>query len=161
MATRSSLVPPVTAAADDYTYEMQVHVPLPQIIEALTDDTVISRWWTAVSGSERHGDEVRLLIGDHAPFVFFTLEHTPGTGEVTWTVTDCAVMADWVGTKPSFWVRPNADGTSTIAFRHVGLSPALECFDQCRAGWNHFMPSLHQFLETGVGRPNQPRDASA
>src|SRR5664279_3506424 len=96
MTTRSSLAPPVTAASGDYTYEMQVHVPRPQIIEALTDDTVISRWWTAVTRSERHGDEVQLFMGSDAPFVFFTVEHTPGTSEVTWTVTDCAVMADWV-----------------------------------------------------------------
>ncbi|MCU1427801.1 MAG: Activator of Hsp90 ATPase 1 family protein [Actinomycetia bacterium] len=161
MTDRSSLASPVTAAADDYTYEMRVRVPLPQIVAALTDDTLISRWWTAVTGSERHDDEVQLFIGGDAPFVFFTVEHAPETNQVTWTVTDCAVMADWVGTKPSFSVRPNADGTSTIEFRHVGLGPALECFDQCRAGWNHFMPSLYQFLETGVGRPNEPRDASA
>ena len=161
MTTRAPLAPPDTTATDDYTYEMQVHGALPQIIEALTADTVISQWWTAVTGSERHGDEVRLFGGGAAPFVFFTVGHAPGTSEVTWTVTDCAVMADWVGTTPSFSVRPNADGTFAIAFRHVGLRPALECFDQCRAGWNHFMPSLHQFLETGVGRPNEPRDASA
>jgi uncharacterized protein YndB with AHSA1/START domain len=162
MTTRSFLAPPVTAATDDYTYGMRVHVSLPQIIEAVTDDAVISRWWTAVTRSERHDDEVRLFGGsDGAPFVFFTVEHAPGTSEVTWTVTDCAVMADWVGTKPSFSVHQSDDGTCTIEFRHIGLSPALECFDQCRAGWNHFMPSLHQFLETGVGRPNEPRDASA
>jgi len=161
MTARSSLAPTAPAATDDYTYDMQVDVPLPQVIAAVTDGSVISRWWTAVTSSERHGDEVRLFVGDHAPFVFFTLEHTRGTGDVTWTVTDCAVMADWVGTKPSFSVRPNADGTCALAFRHVGLSPELPCFDQCRAGWNHFMPSLHQFLETGVGRPNEPRDPSA
>lgn len=159
--TRSSLASPVPTPADDYTYEMRVHVPLPQILEALTDDTAISRWWTSATSSERHGDEVRLFIGNHAPFVFFTVERGPAPGEVSWTVTDCAVMADWAGTKPSFSVRESDDGTSTIAFRHVGLNPALECFDQCRAGWNHFMPSLHQFLETGVGRPNEPRDPSA
>jgi uncharacterized protein YndB with AHSA1/START domain len=158
MTTRS---PSVTAASGDYTYEMQVHVPPAQIIEALTDDTVISRWWTAVTRSERHGDDVQLFMGGDTPAMVFTVEHTPATSEVTWTVTDCAVMADWVGTKPSFAVQPSDDGTFSIAFRHVGLNPALECFDQCRAGWNHFMPSLHQFLETGEGRPNEPRDASA
>ena len=161
MTTRSSPAAPVTATADDYTYEMQVHVPLPQIIEALTDGDVISRWWTAVSSSERHGDEVQLFMGSDTPAVVVTVEHVPGTSEVTWTVTDCPVMADWVGTKPSFAVQPGDDGTLSIAFRHVGLRPTLPCFDQCRAGWNHFMPSLHQFLETGVGRPNEPRDASA
>ncbi len=160
MTTRSSSAPSVSAASDDYAYDMRVRAPLPKVIEALTDDTVISRWWTAATGSARDGDEVQLFIGDGAPFVNFTLEHTPGKGEVTWTVTDCAVMADWVGTKPSFLVQPGDDGTCSILFRHVGLRPALECFDQCRAGWNHFMPSLHQFLETGEGRPNEPRDTS-
>ena len=161
MTTRSPSTRPITAAGDDYTYGMQVHAPIAQIIEAITDDTVISRWWTAASRSESHDDEVRLFMGDGAPFVSFTVEHKPSTSEVTWTVTDCAVMADWVGTTPSFVVHPGDDGTFSIAFRHVGLRPALGCFDQCRAGWNHFMPSLHQFLETGEGRPNEPRDASA
>jgi len=161
MTNHASLAAPLTATADDYSYEMQVDVPLAQIIEALTDDTVISRWWTAVSGSERHGDEVQLFMGGAGPAVVVTVTHLPGTSEVTWLVTDCPVMADWVGTKPSFSVQPAEDGTFSIAFCHVGLRPALSCFDQCRAGWNHFMPSLHQFLESGVGRPNEPRDPSA
>src|SRR5579862_5514855 len=105
MTTRSPLAPRATAGTDDYTYEMQVDVPAPLIVEAVTDGTEIGRWWTVVTGSERRADEVRLFIGDGAPFVFFTLEHTPGTGEVTWTVTDCAVMADWVGTQPTFSVQ--------------------------------------------------------
>jgi hypothetical protein len=58
-------------------------------------------------------------------------------------------------------VRPTDDGGAALQFRHIGLRPALECFDQCRAGWGHFMPSLAQFLDTGEGRPNQPRDVSA
>jgi hypothetical protein len=161
MTTRSASAPHDTTAAGDYTYGMQVHVPVAQVIEAVTDDTEIGRWWTAVTRSERHGDEVQLFMGGDGPAVVITVEHAPGTSEVTWLVTDCPVMADWVGTRPTFAVRPNADGTCAIAFRHVGLRPTLECFDQCRAGWNHFMPSLHQFLETGVGRPNAPRDRSA
>jgi uncharacterized protein YndB with AHSA1/START domain len=149
------------ATTDDYTYEMQVRVPPPQIIEALTDGEVIGRWWTVVTRAERHGDEVRLFVGEGAPFVFFTVAHDPEVGVVTWTVNECAAMDDWVGTQPSFTVHAHGDGTCTVAFRHAGLNPALECFDQCRAGWNHFMPSLHQFLETGVGRPNEPRDPAA
>ncbi|MDQ1478002.1 MAG: hypothetical protein QOE62_3231 [Actinomycetota bacterium] len=161
MATHSSSAPLAADASDDYAYEMRVHVPRPQIIEALTDDTVIRRWWTAVTRSERHGNEVQLFMGGDGPAVVITVDHAPGTSEVTWTVTDCPVMADWVGTKPSFSVQPGDDETCTVEFRHVGLRPALECFDQCRAGWNHFMPSLHQFLETGEGRPNEPRDTPA
>jgi uncharacterized protein YndB with AHSA1/START domain len=161
MTTASSSAPSIAAAADDYTYGMQVHASLARVIEAVTDDAVICRWWTAATRSERHDDQVRLFTGVDAPFVSFSVEHAPTTSQVTWTVKDCAVMIDWVGTKPSFSVRENSDGTCAVEFRHVGLRPALECFDQCRAGWNHFMPSLYQFLETGEGRPNQPRDPSA
>src|SRR5437868_15285243 len=87
--------PIASQATDDYTYEMQVRVPLAQINAALTDGAVIAQWWTAVSGSERDGDEVRLFMGDHAPFIAFTVDQTPETGAVVWTVTDCAVMRDW------------------------------------------------------------------
>ena len=161
MSTPSAFARRDITTADDYAYRMQVHVPVAQVIEAVTVDTEIARWWTAVTRSERDGDQVQLFMGGDGPAVVVTVENTPGTGEVTWLVTDCPVMADWVGTKPSFSVQPGDDGTCTIEFRHVGLRPALDCFDQCRAGWNHFMPSLHQFLETGEGRPNEPRDPSA
>lgn len=160
MATRSGSTAPLTAASDDYAYAMTVHASLPQVIAAVTDDALIRGWWTAATRSERDGDDVRLFMDNGALLAGFTIEHAPGTDAVTWTVTEC-VLDDWIGTKPSFSARQNDDGTSAVEFRHVGLRPALECFDQCRAGWNHFMPSLHQFLETGEGRPNQPRDPSA
>ncbi len=160
MTTRSLPTPPITEAPDDYRYEMQVDVPLPEILAALTDETVVCAWWTAANGSERHGDDVRLLMGAGELLVDLTVEHTTGTTDVAWAVTAC-VMEDWVGTKPSFSVQQNDDGTHRVEFCHVGLRPSLPCFDQCRAGWNHFMPSLHQFLETGEGRPNEPRDPAA
>jgi hypothetical protein len=145
----------MTIASTDYAYDFAVDVPRSQILAAVTDDAAIRGWWTAATRSERQGDEVR-LFRDDAPFVSFTVDHTSGTDEVTWTVTGC-MMDDWIGTQPSFSVQPNDDGTQAVHFRHVGLHPSLECFDQCRAGWNHFMPSLHQYLETGEGRPNEPR----
>ncbi len=160
MTTHSPSAPSVTAASDDYTYELLVHAPVPQVMAAVTDDALILRWWTAATRSERHGDDVRLFMAGDVFLVDFTIEHTAGTNAVSWVVTAC-VEPDWVGTTPSFFVRQNSDGTSAMEFRHVGLRPALECFDQCRAGWNHFMPSLHQYLETGEGRPNEPRDTSA
>ncbi|MDQ2874979.1 MAG: hypothetical protein M3Y33_09385 [Actinomycetota bacterium] len=39
------------------------------------------------------------------------------------------------------------------AFRHEGLSPQLECYDMCRAGWDQYLPSLRDYLETGTGTP--------
>ena len=156
MNTPSSLTTPLTASSDDYTYSMQVHAPVSEIVAAVTDGAAICRWWTSAEQFERIGQEVRLLR-DGAAWVSFKIDHSVGSTEVSWTITACGVE-DWIGTRPSFSVRSNDDGTVSVDFCHVGLRPALECFDMCQAGWNHFMPSLHQFLETGVGRPNEPRD---
>jgi hypothetical protein len=38
-------------------------------------------------------------------------------------------------------------------FRHEGLRPSLECYDQCRAGWDQYLPSLRDYLESGAANP--------
>ena len=153
--TGSSLATnPAAVGNASYSYTMRVEVPASRIVAAVTDAAEIMRWWTSVSGSERHGKDVRLKMGEQ--YLGFTVEQS-SADEVTWTVTTCEMAPDWVGTVPSFSIRPNNDGTCDLEFRHVGLVPSLECYDMCRAGWGHFMPSLHQFLETGQGLPNEPR----
>jgi len=149
----------VLADAADYRYRMHVNATVDQVVEAVTDETVITRWWTVWTHSARRAGEVQLWMGDEEP-MRFVVDHAPGTSVVTWTVTACDVIPDWVGTTPSFIVRAGDDGTADVEFHHVGLRPALECFDQCQAGWDHFMPSLHRFLDTGTGLPNEPRIAS-
>jgi hypothetical protein len=38
---------------------------------------------------------------------------------------------------------------------HVGLSPALECYDNCSGGWGfYFNRSLRKLITTGVGEPD-------
>ncbi len=138
----------------DYHYTMHIDVPASQIIEAITDETKIMGWWTAVSAAQRNGDQVRLEMGDQ--YLALTVEQ-PADGEVTWTVTTCEMAPDWVGTIPSFSIRAHGDDSCELEFRHLGLVPSLECYDMCRAGWGHFMPSLHQYLQTGQGLPNEPR----
>ena len=158
MSTPSRPTDSAAGDAADYRYTMDIDAPVERIIEAVTDETAIVRWWTSVSASERHGDEVRLVMGGQS--LTFAIA-CPADGEVTWTVSTCEMAPDWVGTKPSFSIRPGGDGATRLEFRHIGLVPSLECFDLCRAGWAHFMPSLHQYLETGEGLPNEPRLVTA
>jgi hypothetical protein len=44
-------------------------------------------------------------------------------------------------------------GRMRAAVRHEGLSPQLEFCDICRAGWDQYLPSLRDYLETGTGTP--------
>jgi hypothetical protein len=53
----------------------------------------------------------------------------------------------------SFEIRANPDGSSTLFFTHIGLTPQLVCYDKCDAGLNHFLESLKDYLEQGTGTP--------
>ena len=149
--------PPMSAG--DYRCTFFVDVPAVRVVDAVTDEVEIMRWWTSVTAAERRSDGVHLRMGTQELVV--TIAHAPGTGEVGWAVTTCEMVPDWVGTRPTFAVHAEPDGRTRVDFRHVGLVPELGCYAMCRAGWSHFMPSLRRYLEMGEGLPDQPRLASA
>jgi hypothetical protein len=66
------------------------------------------------------------------------------------------VVPEWAGTMVTFALDPAADGATTLRFTHAGLTPSLECFADCQAGWDHFLPSLRDHVESGAGRPIRP-----
>lgn len=87
-------------------------------------------------------------------------EAEPAT-RVVWHVLACEFLPDWTGTTITFGIISSEDGTTDLRFRHDGLSPRLECFDTCQAGWNFYLPSLRDYAESGTGRSfpaedNQP-----
>ena len=70
-----------------------------------------------------------------------------------WDVTACAFLPDWVGTRPVFTLSEAPDGGCDVRFLHEGLSPRLECYEACRTGWDQYLPSLRDYIETGTGNP--------
>lgn len=62
---------------------------------------------------------------------------------------------EWLGSRLLFHIELG-DEQTLIHFDHEGLTPALDCFEVCEAGWNHFfVSSLKRYLETGVGEPHR------
>ena len=62
---------------------------------------------------------------------------------------------EWLGSRLLFRIELG-DEQTLIHFDHKGLTPELDCFDVCEAGWNHFfIDSLKQYLDTGVGKPHR------
>lgn len=53
----------------------------------------------------------------------------------------------------SFDIQANPDGSSTLVFAHLGLTPQLECYGLCNVGWNQYLASLKRYLEEGTGMP--------
>jgi hypothetical protein len=72
---------------------------------------------------------------------------------VTWNVTECSFLPDWVGTAPAFTLSPSGDGGCDVQFQHEGLRLELECYGMCGGGWDQYVPSLRDYIETGTGNP--------
>jgi uncharacterized protein YndB with AHSA1/START domain len=146
---------PITSApavTTDYTKQIQFSAPPEKVFDALTTVAGLASWWVPVTGSGTAGGELRFAFGAGQTLVAHVQEASrPST--VVWHVESCNVAPDWVGTSPTFTVSRSAEGGSELTFRHEGLGPQLECYDQCRAGWDHFLPRLQAYVESGAGAP--------
>jgi len=72
---------------------------------------------------------------------------------VRWGITACDFLPDWVGTAPVFTLTESGAEGCELRFRHEGLNPRLDCYDMCRTGWDQYLPSLRDYIQTGTGNP--------
>lgn len=136
---------------DDYEASVRVTSSMDEVFDALTTLEGLSAWWTPASGDPTAGGMLTFHFGT-ATAVMRVEAAERGVG-VRWLTTECMVE-DWVGTSQHFDLEALPDGGTEIRFRHVGLTPRLPCYGDCKSGWDHFVPSLAAYLETGTGNPN-------
>lgn len=148
-----------TVEAPSYRKEVQFTRPPDAVFEALTSAAGVGGWWVPTTGSGVEGGQLRMSFPP-GPGVVRVDTAQPFT-TVAWTVLVCDFLPDWVGTRVVFALRPVESGGTVLEFRHEGLTPALDCYDQCQQGWNYYLPSLRDYVETGTGRPGpRPRASS-
>jgi uncharacterized protein YndB with AHSA1/START domain len=140
-----------TPAHTDYHKTLRVQAPPDALFDALTTPAGLTAWWTPADGSGAAGGELRFFMSAPDPLRVHVDAATRPTS-VQWTVTECTFEPDWVGTQPTFTITA-VDGVSEVEFRHIGLTDELECIDMCTRGWDHYLGSLRDYLETGRGNP--------
>jgi uncharacterized protein YndB with AHSA1/START domain len=138
-------------ATTDYARAVDFDAPPEAVFEALTTTAGVSGWWMPTTGSGAEGGELQLDFPP-GPGVM-RVEVAEPARRVVWEVLTCDFLPDWVGTRIHFALRPGETGGTVLDFRHEGLTPQLECFDQCRQGWDFYLPSLHDLVDAGAGRP--------
>jgi len=80
--------------------------------------------------------------------------------KVVWHVTESHIgfvedKTEWKGTDIVFEVAKK-NGKTELRFTHVGLVPAIECYDDCSGAWGFYVnDSLRSLITTGKGQPNQ------
>jgi hypothetical protein len=137
----------------DYAARIETTANIDEVFDTLTNVERLSQWWTSATGDGTVGGELVFHFGPGAEAVMGVDAAEPGA-TVRWTTTAC-VLQDWVGTSQHFDLKALPSGGTAVTFRHVGLTPRLECWADCQSGWDHFIPtSLQAYLDTGIGHPN-------
>ncbi len=144
-----------TTATDDFRSTKAFAAAPDAVFSALTDIDALTGWWTPAGGGATAGGTLRFLMGDQE--VVMRVEQADRPSRVRWDVLVCEPAPDWVGTSITYDLEP-VDGGTELRFQHHGLNPDLECFEQCHAGWTHFLASLVDYVDRGAGNPNPPAD---
>jgi uncharacterized protein YndB with AHSA1/START domain len=137
----------------DYQSRLTLDASTDTVFDALTTIEGLAGWWTPVTGDGLAGGELTFSFAPEAYVVMRVDAAERGVG-VRWTALACH-FEDWVGTSVHFDLEALESGGTELRFRHAGLTPRLECFSDCKSGWDHFIPSLRAYVETGTGHPNQ------
>jgi len=138
---------------DDYRSTKAFAAAPDVVFTALTDIDALTGWWTPAAGGADAGETLRFLMGDQE--VVMQVEDADRPSLVRWNVLVCEPAPDWVGTTIIYELEPVGTGTE-LHFHHKGLNPSLDCFENCFAGWTHFLASLVDYVDRGAGSPNEP-----
>jgi len=143
-----------TPKKDDLKIVIQSKKSPSDIFEAIRD---VAGWW--IGDVEGKGDE----IGSVFRYSYKTFHDTTQKvvelvpdKKIVWEVTKSSInfvknKDEWRGTKIIFDLVPVKDGTE-IRFTHQGLTPQIECFENCSSGWDFYInKSLKNFIEKGKG----------
>lgn len=150
-----------------YQQSLVVEANPAAVYAALTTAEGLRGWWTQDCDVQtKLGGSIKLRFGpNHKEMRIERLE--PGR-EVRWLCTGAHIAVgelthrdEWVGTQLVFHLTPQDNGRTRLDFEHIGLLPALECYDLCSDGWRHFLGSLQQFAKTGRGTPYELETADA
>jgi uncharacterized protein YndB with AHSA1/START domain len=134
----------------DYTATVAIDATPETVFDALATLQGLGSWWTSqVEGNATSGGKVTFKFGG-GPNTFHVDEAQAAV--VRWTC-ELAQLDEWPGTVVEFRLSPEATGGTTLSFVHHGLTPKFVCYDECKSGWDYFLPSLRAYCETGVGTP--------
>ena len=112
-----------------------------EVFAAIND---VRAWWSGeIDGrTDGPGAEFTYSNGDVHRTTQKITEWVPGK-KVVWHVVDSHInfVADkreWHGTDIVFEIAKKGRRTE-VRFTHVGLVPAIECYDACSVAWGHYV----------------------
>ena len=145
-----------TTAVGDFSAVLDLPARPEEVLALFTSPAGVARWWGPTTGHGAVGGVLVISFGEYGQNAVRVLENGPG--RVVWepVVADGSAPTghtlEWLGTTIEVEVRAAGEGAQ-LHFRHRGLTRELACWDDCLAGWNHFLGSIDSLLRTGTGNP--------
>jgi Activator of Hsp90 ATPase homolog 1-like protein len=142
----------------DYTIAFTVDQSPDGVFDAVNN---VRGWWSGeIDGrTDKLGAEFTYRYKDVHRSTQKITELVPGK-KVVWHVVDSYIdfvedKTEWNGTDVVFEIGKKA-GKTELRFTHVGLAPAIECYENCSSAWSFYINgSLRSLITTGKGDPNQ------
>ena len=139
---------------NDFNCSISAKMSADEVIKKISN---VPEWWgiTFTGSAEKQNDQFVVRMGGDSFFDFTVAELIPGK-RLVWLVTDCHMpwytdKKEWAGNKLIFDLHEN-DGETALTFTHEGLTPQVECYNDCAPGWGHWIKtSLFSYLTTGKG----------
>src|SRR5258708_32442885 len=126
----------------NYTATVEVEKSPTDVFKQVID---VSKWFSDEfeGKSSKLNDEFIIRAGDMHYSKHKLIEVIPNK-KVAWLIIESKVdwlkknKEEWTGTKMVFEIIPKGKRT-TLIFTHEGLVPGLECYKNCKKGWDHFI----------------------
>ena len=137
----------------DYTASIRVNTDARAAQNAISK---VPEWWTAgyTGNSEKPNDVFTVTFGE--TFVTFKGTEVVPNKRIVWKVTDSYLhfqndKKEWNDTE-IIWEITSNDNSTVITMTHAGLVPEVECYENCREGWNFYIrESLFKLLTEHKG----------
>ena len=139
---------------ESYAADISIAASASRVFSALTTLEGIAGWWTSqVGGGGLAGDELDLDFVGLDEHITMAVESAVSDHAVTWRCDRHSGHPEWVGTRITFQIDPAHPDGSSLSVTHLGFVPSLNCYEQCFAGWEHFMRSIKGYAENDLGMP--------
>jgi uncharacterized protein YndB with AHSA1/START domain len=141
---------------EDFKTSFTVTQTPKEVFDAITN---VRGWWSEglEGASKQSGDEFVYRYKD-LHYSKHRLTDVVPNKSVVWLTTDSNLnfansRTEWTGTTVTFNIIER-DGQTDVEFNHVGLAPALACYNDCTGAWGHYLKSLKNLITTGTGDPD-------